>query len=97
MTTDPNEPGRDANPLSLQLVCALAVAGALLLAACGRSDDGDGLTPMQREDRDASASSAGLFSFAKAQIANGTRDDAEPRSIDGIAPPADDTSEPFAL
>jgi hypothetical protein len=76
---------------------ALAVAVALALTACARSDDGDGLSDMQREDRDASASSAGLFSFANRQIANNTSDSAEPRSIDGIAPPADDTSEPFTL
>jgi hypothetical protein len=75
----------------------LIAACVATLAACARSDDGDGLTDMQREDRDASASSAGLFSFANAQIANRTSDSAEPRSIDGITPPADDSSEPFAL
>lgn len=75
----------------------LIVTCVAALAACARSDDGDGLTEMQREDRDASASSAGLFSFANRQIANNTGDSAEPRSIDGITPPADDTGEPFTL
>lgn len=76
-----------------RLLVAVFVAA---LAACARSE-GDGLTDMQREDRDASASSAGLFSFANRQIANNTGDSAEPRSIDGITPPADDTGEPFTL
>jgi hypothetical protein len=84
---------RTLSPSARDLVVVIALA----LAGCARSDDGDGLTDMQREDRDTSASSAGLFTFANAQIANHTREDAEPRSIDGIAPPADDASEPFAL
>lgn len=76
------------------------VIGALALAltACGGLfDSGDGLTDIQREDQAASASSAGLFEFAKAQIAQATNDTAEPRPIGGITPPVDDTSEPFAL
>jgi hypothetical protein len=76
----------------------LAVLTAVALAACGGSpQDGDGLTPAQREDRDASASSAGLVSFARSQITTSTSETAEPRPIDGIVPQSDDSAEPFTL
>jgi hypothetical protein len=75
-------------------------AMVLSLAACSSADNGDGgdgLTDMQREDQTASASSTGLFNFANAQIDQRTNETSEPRAIDGIVPPADDTSEPFSL
>lgn len=83
--------------ISLALRASVA-AITLLLAACGGGSNygggGDGLTQEQREDRDASASIAGLLAFALAQIA-ATSDTAEPRSISGIAPPVSDTDEPL--
>jgi hypothetical protein len=86
--------------MQIVLRCAriLAVLTAVALAACGGSpQEGDGLTPTQREDRDASASSAGLLSFARSQIATSTSETAEPRPIDGIVPQPDDSAEPFTL
>lgn len=83
---------------SMQLA---TVAGlALAAAACGgggNNGSGDGLTDAQREDRAASASIAGLFAFAVAQIARSTDDTVEPRSIGGITAPASDADEPFVL
>ncbi len=70
---------------------------ACLLAGCGGGNNGDGLTDTQREDRAASASSAGLLGFATTQVANATSDTAEPREVDGITPPADDTAEPLPI
>ena len=80
---------------------AVTVAPALL-AACGGSDYsppppvGDGLSTIQREDRNASASVAGLLGFANAQLA-ATSDSAEPRAIDGIVPPSADDAEPTVI
>lgn len=73
-----------------------AAAAALALAACG-GGGGDGLTELQREDRAASASVAGLIAFANGMIAMLTGETGEPRTIDGIAPPTTDTDEPVAL
>ncbi len=70
-------------------------AAALALAACGGGDDG--LTELQREDRAASASVAGLIAFANGMIAMLTAETNEPRPIDGIAPPATDSDEPVGL
>jgi hypothetical protein len=80
-------------------VCTACVVG---LAACGGSDDsytppGDGLTDMQRQDRDASASIAGLFSFGMTLIASMTGEAHEPRAIDGVTPPASESAEPSPL
>lgn len=74
-------------------------AAALALAACGGGSGGgdDGLTELQREDRAASASVAGLIAFANGMIAMLTSDANEPRPIDGIAPPASDSDEPAML
>lgn len=74
-----------------------AAAAALALAACGGGSGGDGLTELQREDRAASASVAGLIAFANGMIAMLTGETGEPRSIDGIAPPTTDSDEPVAL
>lgn len=71
-------------------------AAALLLSACGGSSS-DGLTDLQREDRAASASVAGLIAFANAMIASLTSETNEPRPIDGITPPPTDTDEPVGL
>jgi hypothetical protein len=82
-------------------VSAFALCAAL--AACGGSNDtpplavGDGLTPLQREDRDASASVTGLFAFATSMLATMTSDSAEPRAVDGISPPVSETTEPAPL
>ncbi|MEW5880581.1 MAG: hypothetical protein AB1761_09100 [Pseudomonadota bacterium] len=73
-----------------------AAAAALALAACG-GGGGDGLTELQREDRAASASVAGLIAFANGMIAMLTGETGEPRTIDGIALPTTDTDEPVAL
>ncbi|MFZ5539219.1 MAG: hypothetical protein ACOY5V_05710 [Pseudomonadota bacterium] len=73
-----------------------AAAAALALAACG-GGGGDGLTELQREDRVASASVAGLIAFASGMVAMLTGETGEPRTIDGIAPPTTDTDEPVAL
>jgi hypothetical protein len=78
-----------------------AAAAALTLAACGGG--GGSSTPVtaetqtQREDREASASVAGLVSFAQGQIASATTDTVEPREVSGISPPASDTDEPLAI
>ena len=72
-----------------------AAAAALALAGCGGG--GDGLTELQREDRAASASVAGLIAFANAMIATLTGETSEPRPIDGTAPPTSDTDEPVVL
>jgi hypothetical protein len=70
-------------------------AAALALAACGGG--GDGLTELQREDRAASASVAGLIAFANGMIAMLTGETNEPRPIDGISPPVSDTDEPTRI
>lgn len=70
-------------------------AAALALVACGGG--GDGLTELQREDRAASASVAGLIAFANGMIATLTGETSEPRPIDGIDPPVSDTDEPAVL
>ena len=75
----------------------IAIAFAVVLAACSRADNGDGLTDMQREDQSASASSTGLVTFASTQINQATNETGEPRPLAGITPPADETSEPFPL
>lgn len=74
-------------------------AAALVLAACGGGSGGgdDGLTELQREDRAASASVAGLIAFANGMIAMLTGETNEPRPIDGIAPPTTDSDEPVGL
>lgn len=71
-------------------------AAALALAACG-GRSGDGLTDLQREDRAASASVAGLIAFASSVIATLSGETNEPRPIDGITPPVSETDEPVAL
>ncbi len=82
---------------------ALAVGLTATLAACGGSDDspapppGDGLTQQQREDRDASASVAGLLAFARTVVAALTSEASEPRAIDGVTPPVTDSDEPAVL
>ena len=84
-----------------------AVLAATLLAACGGSDytqpaaappppPSDGLTQMQREDRDASASVPGLLALATAMLASMTGESGEPRAIDGITPPTSESAEPSA-
>jgi hypothetical protein len=83
---------------ALKLTAATALFA--LLAACGgggSSDNGTAESQTQREDREASASTNGLMAFAMAFIAAMTSDQAEPRSITGISPPADDTAEPQSL
>ncbi len=78
-----------------------AIIGALsLLTACGGGGAGEtnvGPTPQRLEDRDASASVAGLIGFAQRQIARKDADTAEPRLIDGISPPSPDNDEPQPL
>lgn len=85
--------------LCRQLVTA--TAAALLVAACGGGGSTDPEVPaesqMQREDRTASATIAGLIGFAKAQIAAFTSDTASPREIGGISPPTTETEEPAPL
>jgi len=82
-----------------------ATLAATLLAACGGSDytpaaapapPSDGLTQMQREDRDASASVPGLIALASAMLASMTGESGEPRAIDGITPPTSESAEPSA-
>lgn len=83
-----------------RLIAAAGIATACLvgLAACGGGGGADdGLTQMQREDRAASASVAGLIAFASGMIAALTGEASEPRPLDGIAPPASDTDEPALL
>ncbi|HJW51533.1 MAG TPA: hypothetical protein VJ501_05930 [Burkholderiaceae bacterium] len=90
---------------SIRSAVAAALA-ATLLAACGGSDytqpaaapppPSDGLTQMQREDRDASASVPGLFALATAMLASMTGESGEPRTIDGITPPTSESAEPSA-
>jgi hypothetical protein len=69
-------------------------AAALALAACG---GGDGLTELQREDRAASATVAGLIAVASNMIATQTSDASGPRPIDGISPPTTEVDEPVPL
>lgn len=77
-----------------------AAAATLLLAACGGG--GGSSTPemsetqMQREDREASASVDGLIGFMKGQLTSSS-DQADPRPVSGINPPASDSAEPQAL
>jgi hypothetical protein len=83
---------------SIRLI-ACAGATALLLAACG---GGSSYSPpeeplQQREDRAASASVEGLMAFVRALVGGGERNEAEPRPVDGITPPASDTAEPQPL
>jgi hypothetical protein len=71
---------------------------ALLLAACGGGGDGAPVeSPLQAEDRRASASIGGLIGFAQALIAQATSDTAEARPVDGITPPTSETDEPQPL
>jgi hypothetical protein len=88
----------------LRLVAAyagLATVCLVGLAACGGSggDSGPnaGLTPEQIEDRDASASIEGLLGFARNQLARADADSAEPRPLDGLALPENDSADPMAL
>lgn len=76
-------------------IAAAAIAAAL--AGCGGSGGGPTESPQVTEDRSASASIAGLIGFAKAQIALSTSETAEPRALDGIAPPTSETDEPQPL
>jgi hypothetical protein len=84
-----------------RLVAAAGISTACLisLSGCGGSDSpaGDGLTDMQRQDRDASASISGLFAFGMSMIASMTSDSHDPRAIDGITPPVSEVDEPAAL
>ena len=90
---------------SIRSAMAAALA-ATLLAACGGSDytqpaaapppPSNGLTQMQREDRDASASVPGLLALATAMLASMTGESGEPRAIDGITPPTSESAEPSA-
>jgi predicted small lipoprotein YifL len=90
---------------SIRSAVAAALA-ATLLAACGGSDytppaaapppPSDGLTQMQREDRDASATVPGLLALANAMLASLTGESSEPRAIDGITPPTSESAEPSA-
>jgi len=76
------------------------VFAALLLAGCGGSSPETEVpqeSQMQREDRTASATIAGLIGFAKAQIASFTSDTAGPRDVSGINPPTTETEEPAPL
>jgi nitrous oxide reductase accessory protein NosL len=73
-----------------------ALAAALLLAACGSSDDGPTETAQQREDRTASASIEGLMALMRGLV-SAPSEQAEPRAVDGITPPASDTAEPQPL
>jgi hypothetical protein len=66
------------------------------LAACGGGNAVGEPTESQREDRLAS-SWPGMLSFALAQIARPDADRAEPRAIDGIAPPLSEDAEPAAI
>lgn len=76
----------------------LAVAATLLLAACGGGGGDVAVeSPQQLEDRNASASIAGLVDFAEKQIAQATSEAAEPRPIDGIVPPTSEAEEPLPL
>ena len=86
---------------------AAAALAATLLAACGGSDytqpaaapppPSNGLTQMQREDRDASANMSGLRALATAMLASMTGEIDEPRAIDGITPPTSESTEPSAV
>lgn len=84
---------------------AAIVLATLLLAACGGGDTvvlppppvDDGLTQAQRDDRAASASVMGLFSFAVAQVGGQTSESSEPREIAGITPPLSEDIEPSAV
>jgi hypothetical protein len=85
---------------------AALVLATLMLAACGGGDytvatppppTDDGLTQAQREDRAASASVMGLFSFAVAMLDGQTSESSEPRAIADITPPASDDIEPAAV
>jgi len=80
------------------------VVATLLLAACGGGETvatpppaEDGLTQAQREDRTASASVMGLFSFAVALLGAQTGESSEPRAIAGITPPVSEDTEPPAV
>lgn len=86
---------------SLKIV-VVSLAAVLLVTACGGSDNpppppSDGLTQMQREDRDASASVAGLFAFAVSLVASMTSETNEPRAINGITPPVAEDAEPSVI
>jgi hypothetical protein len=76
-----------------------AAAATLLLVACSGGSSGPDMSEsqMQREDREASATIAGLIGFAKAQIATFTSDTAQPRAIGAINPPTSETAEPAPL
>ena len=84
---------------------ALIALATLLLAACGGGDytaamsppPDDGLTQAQRDDRAASASVMGLFSFAVALVGGQTSEASEPRAIAGITPPVSEDIEPAAV
>ena len=86
-----------------RMIAAAGISTACLLGvtACGGSSDGpppgDGLTDMQRQDRDASASISGLVSFSLAMISMLTGENSEPRAIDGITPPVSESAEPAVL
>lgn len=82
-----------------QLTLAPIAAAVLLLAACGGGSGAPETaeSQVQREDREASASIAGLIGFAQAQIASHTSDAAPPRALGGIDPPKSDSAEPVPL
>ena len=91
------------NRIASSKTAALTLA-TLLLAACGGGDTvampppaDDGLTQAQRDDRAASASVMGLFSFAVAQLGGQTSESSEPRAIAGITPPVSEDIEPSAV
>ena len=84
--------------------CRVRAAGyigvALLLAACGSNNgsvDANAGPTQQAEDAAASASVAGLISFAQGQIARTDADTSEARPVAGINPPLSDETEPTVI
>jgi len=90
---------------TIRLSISSAALVALLLTACGGSDDSApvasapqaGSTVEQREDAAASASIGGLVAFLRAQIGTATSESTEPRNVGGVVPPTTDTAEPVPL
>lgn len=88
--------------LTRNLFTAAAASLVLLLSACGGSDYSpppvvDNRTDEQRENDAASASVAGLVAFVLAQINGATSESTEPRNIDGISAPVNESDEPIVI